>query len=172
MFWELVCAHGQMLSCIKICDAAWVLQFQMHYIDGYFISILTCLAVMLCSFCNTVLLLSLSHLSHFSSQPWSVTCTASVLQGGNIPLLTCPLLNFIWQQFPLSPEKSQDRVAVFLVKERELAFARGIIPQEIWEVLALPLPSDPVLGTFASFLLLSKVLRLVVESKRSPAAVL
>ena len=60
-----------------------------------------------------------------------VTYTASVLQGGHAPLLTRPLLNSIWQLFPLSLEKSQNRVAVFPVREGELHFARGITPREI-----------------------------------------
>lgn len=52
-----------------------------------------------------------------------VICTTSVLQEIHTPLFTHPLLNSIWECFSL--EKSQNRVAVFSVRERELDLPEG-----------------------------------------------
>lgn len=54
-----------------------------------------------------------------------VICTTSVLQGPHAPLFIHPLLDSIWQWFFLSLEKSQNRVAVFSERERELSLPLG-----------------------------------------------
>lgn len=92
------------------------------FIKCYYVPMLTCSSavVILLKCCTPPFRISPA-MFLFST----MTCTTSVLQGHHTPLFIHPLLNSIWQCFSLSLEKSQNRVAVFSVRERQLHFPEG-----------------------------------------------
>lgn len=109
----------------------------------------------------------------YSSFPY-LTCSVSLLSHD-----LCYLHNLCSPRNPHSSfysPSSQLHMGMFFSREvpeqscsvfserKGVRFARGIIHQEICG--ALYVPCDPVPGTFASFFLLSRVLRVVVERKR------
>lgn len=91
----------------------------------YYIPILTCLSVIVILLrCCTPPFPTSPAMFLFSAMI-CVICTTFVLQGCHSPLFIHPLLNSTWQCFYLSLEKSQNRVAVFSLRERELYLWEG-----------------------------------------------
>lgn len=172
MYWALVCVCGLMLFCIKVCgDVGFFAIPNICYIKGFYTN-RTCLAITLCSF---VIL--------YSSFP-SPTCHVSLLNHD-----VCYLHSRSSPRRPHSSSYSpspQLHMATFSSFSREvpeqsfcvLSGRKGVTfcqrdhsPRDL-RSMSVSLPYDPVPGTFARFLLLSRVLRLVIERERSPAGIL
>lgn len=127
-----MCAHGLMLCCDAICDGVGVLQYTC-YIKCYYILMLTFLSVIVILLKCCTPPFPISPAMFLLSTMTCVICTTSVLQGPHAPLFIHPLLDSIRQCFFLSLEKSQNRVAVFSVRERELSWPEGSVTKRFEE---------------------------------------